>query len=169
MQQGLKLLLDRRSIPAERTTAIVWYSALQPNQFPAPARFCYWRCRELSNTRVSTRPSVTCECTQSRLPTSNTSRMGASPLGVHDSDNATRELFPELDKKITAFAEDPNISPIASRSAALAVAQNNAFRLRFGAHASANAAPARDERFARLSGENHVEVSRRDGGRDRAR
>ncbi len=54
-------------------------------------------------------------------------------LGVHDSDSATRDLFPELDQKILNLAGDPNTSPHRLALAALAVAENNAFRLRFGA------------------------------------
>src|SRR4030095_14278532 len=63
-------------------------------------------------------------------------------LGVHDSDTATRDLFPELDKKILAAASDPTTSHHRLALAALSVAENNAFRLRFGeAPANVNAKP----------------------------
>jgi uncharacterized protein (DUF362 family) len=63
-------------------------------------------------------------------------------VGDHDNDTATRELFPELDKKILTIAADPNTSPHRLALAAIAVAENNAFRLRFGAHAASNATVA---------------------------
>ena len=57
-------------------------------------------------------------------------------LSVHDSDTATRDLFPELDAKILAAATDPTTSPHRLALAALALGDTNPLRLRYGAHAA---------------------------------
>ncbi|MBY0457108.1 MAG: hypothetical protein K2V38_07215, partial [Gemmataceae bacterium] len=49
-------------------------------------------------------------------------------LGVHDSDTATRDLLPELDKKIHALAQEPGVSVHRLALAGVALAARNVFR-----------------------------------------
>ncbi len=50
-------------------------------------------------------------------------------LGLYATDTATRELLPELDRKILSLAAEPQTSPLHLALAALAVAPQNPFRL----------------------------------------
>lgn len=64
-------------------------------------------------------------------------------LGAHDSDTATRDLLPELDKKIAALAAGASVGVHRLALAALALGGGALVRLRYGAHAaSATGAPA---------------------------
>ncbi|MCS6863845.1 MAG: DUF362 domain-containing protein [Gemmataceae bacterium] len=51
-------------------------------------------------------------------------------LGLYDHDSATRELLPELERKILTLAADPQTSPLHLALAAIAIAPHNPFRLR---------------------------------------
>lgn len=54
-------------------------------------------------------------------------------LGLYATDTATRELLPEIDRKILRLAAEPQTSPLHLALAALAVAPQNPFRLRSAA------------------------------------
>jgi uncharacterized protein (DUF362 family) len=136
VQQGLKLLLDRAfdTGGANYGNRVVLGTATEP--IPGPTAVLL-----LAVQGAVDHPRVDASVGYLRMQALKATDLehlawARIALGVHDSDTATRELFPELDEKIITMAEAPNTSPHRLALAALAVAETNPFRLRFGAHAS---------------------------------
>jgi uncharacterized protein (DUF362 family) len=133
VQQGLKLLLDRAfdSGGANYGNRVVLGTTTEP--IPGPSAILL-----LAVQGAVDHPRVDASVGYLRMHAAKATDLehlawARIALGVHDSDTATRDLFPELDKKILGAAADPSTSPHRLALAALAVAESNAFRLRFGA------------------------------------
>ncbi len=136
VQQGLKLLLDRAfdTGGANYGNRVVLGTATEP--IPGPTAILL-----LAVQGAVDHPRVDASVGYLRMQAVKATDLehlawARIALGVHDSDTATRELLPELDKKILAAAADLDTSPYRLALAALAVAENNPFRLRYGANAS---------------------------------
>ncbi len=142
-QQGLALLLDRAfdTGGANYGNRVVLGTATEPIPGPSAALL-------LAVQGAVDHPRVDASVGYLRVHAAKATDLehlawARLALGVHDSDTATRDLLPDLDKKIRAAAADPNVSVHRLALAALAVADGNAFRLRFGATpASVTGAPA---------------------------
>ncbi len=141
VQQGVKLLLDRAfdTGGANYGNRVVLGTATEPIPGPSAALL-------LAVQGTAEHPRIDASVGYLRMNAAKATDLehlawARIALGVHDSDTATRDLFPELDKKILAAAADANTSPHRLALAALAVAENNAFRLRYGAHASSSEHP----------------------------
>jgi uncharacterized protein (DUF362 family) len=133
VQQGLNLLLDRAfdTGGANYGNRVVLGTATEP--IPGPSAILL-----LAVQGAVDHPRVDASVGYLRVHAAKATDLehlswARIALGVHDSDTATRELFPELDKKILAAAADPTTPPHRLALAALAVADSNPFRLRFGA------------------------------------
>ncbi|MBM3979534.1 MAG: DUF362 domain-containing protein [Planctomycetes bacterium] len=142
VKQGLKLLLDRAfdSGGANYGNRVVLGTATEP--IPGPSAILL-----LAVQGAVDHPRVDAAVGYLRVHARQASDLehlawARVALGVHDSDSATRDLFPELDKKILALAADPTTSPHRLALAALAVAEQNAFRLRYGAAPSSSPLPS---------------------------
>jgi uncharacterized protein (DUF362 family) len=142
VQQGMKLLLDRAfdSGGANYGNRVVLGTATEP--IPGPSAILL-----LAVHGAVDHPRVDAAVGYLRVH----ARQGTDlehlawariALGVHDSDTATRDLLPELEKKILTLATDPTTSPHRLALAAIAVANQNAFRLRFGAASSNSPLPS---------------------------
>jgi uncharacterized protein (DUF362 family) len=136
VQQGFKLLLDRAfdSGGVNYGNRVVLGTATEP--IPGPTALLL-----LAVQGSLDHPRVDAAVGYLRVQMAKANDLehlawGRIALSVHDSDTATRELLPELDKKIVALASDPRLSPHRLALAALAVADNNPMRLRYGAHAA---------------------------------
>jgi len=146
VQQGLKLLLDRAfdSGGANYGNRVVLGTATEP--IPGPSAILL-----LAVQGSIEHPRIDAAVGYLRMHAVKSTDLEhlawiKIALSIHDSDTATRELFPDLDKKIAAAASDPNTSTHRLALAALALAASNPFRLRFGAHATPlNATPAAQE------------------------
>jgi uncharacterized protein (DUF362 family) len=130
VQQGLKLLLDRAfdTGGANYGNRVVLGTATEP--IPGPSAILL-----LAVQGAVDHPRVDAGIGYLRVHAAKATDLehlawARIALGVHDSDTATRELFPELDKKILAAAADPATSPHRLALAALAVAQHSAFALK---------------------------------------
>jgi uncharacterized protein (DUF362 family) len=141
VQQGLKLLLDRAfdSGGANYGNRVVLGTATEP--IPGPSAMML-----LAVQGAVDHPRVDAAVGYLRVQAARSNDLehlawAKVALGAHDGDTATRDLFPAIDKKIAALADDPDAPPYRLALAAIALAENNPFRLRFGAHASP-AAPA---------------------------
>ena len=135
VQQGVKLLLDRAfdTGGANYGNRVVLGTATEPIPGPSAAL--------LLAVQGSEHPRIDASVGYLRMTAVKATDLehlawARVALGIHDSDTATRDLFPELDKRILALAADPATSPHRLALAALAVAEGNAFRLRYGAHAA---------------------------------
>jgi uncharacterized protein (DUF362 family) len=132
-QQGLKLLLDRAfdTGGANYGNRVVLGTATEP--IPGPSALML-----LAVQGAPDHPRVDASVGYLRVHAARATDLehlawARIALGVHDGDTATRELLPELDARIRALAVDPNTSPDRLALAALAVAESNPFRLKFGA------------------------------------
>jgi uncharacterized protein (DUF362 family) len=130
VQQGLKLLLDRAfdSGGANYGNRVVLGTATEP--IPGPSAILL-----LAVQGAVDHPRVDAAVGYLRVHAAKATDLehlawAKLALGVHDSDTATRELLPELDKKILVAAADPSTSPHRLALAALAVAEQNAFALK---------------------------------------
>jgi uncharacterized protein (DUF362 family) len=130
VQQGLKLLLDRAfdTGGANYGNRVVLGTATEP--IPGPSAVLL-----LAVQGGADHPRVDASVGYLRVHALKATDLehlawARIALGVHDSDTATRELFPELDRKIVAAASDPNTSPHRLALAALAVAADSPFRLK---------------------------------------
>ncbi|QJW94427.1 DUF362 domain-containing protein [Frigoriglobus tundricola] len=133
VQQGVKLLLDRAfdTGGANYGNRVVLGTPTEPIPGPTAALL-------LAVQGAIEHPRIDASVGYLRVTAAKATDLehlawGRIALGVHDSDTATRDLFPELDKKILVAASAPDTSPHHLALAALAVADRNAFRLRFGA------------------------------------
>jgi uncharacterized protein (DUF362 family) len=133
VQQGLKLLLDRAfdTGGANYGNRLVLGTATEP--IPGPSAVLLLALQgQPDHPRIDA--SVGYLRVQAQKATDLENLAWARiALGVHDADTATRDLLPELDKKVIALAAEPSISPPRLALAALAVAPTNPFRLRYGA------------------------------------
>ncbi|VTR91426.1 Uncharacterized protein OS=Solibacter usitatus (strain Ellin6076) GN=Acid_1417 PE=4 SV=1: Prenyltrans_2: DUF362 [Gemmata massiliana] len=136
VQQGLKLLLDRAfdSGGANYGNRVVLGTSTEP--IPGPTAVLL-----LAVQGAVDHPRVDAAVGYLRMHAAKSTDLehlawARIALGVHDSDTATRELFPALDQKILALASDPATSPPRPALAALAPAATTPMRLRFGAHAA---------------------------------
>ncbi|MDY3553997.1 DUF362 domain-containing protein [Gemmata sp. JC717] len=134
VQQGLKLLLDRAfdSGGVNYGNRVVLGTATEP--IPGPTALML-----LAVQGAVAHPRVDAAVGYLRVHAAKSNDLdhlawARIALGVHDADTATRELLPELDKKIAALAADPNVTVHRLALAALAVAGTNPMRLRYGAH-----------------------------------
>jgi uncharacterized protein (DUF362 family) len=142
VQQGLKLLLDRAfdSGGANYGNRVVLGTATEP--IPGPSAILL-----LAVQGAVDHPRVDAAVGYLRVHAAKATDLehlawAKIALSAHDSDTATRDLFPELDRKIAAAAADPSTPPYRLALAALALAETNPFRLRFGAApAAANGTP----------------------------
>ena len=141
VQQGEKLLLDRAfdTGGANYGNRVVLGTATEP--IPGPSAIM------LLALQGTEHPRVDASVGYLRMHAAKATDLehlawAKIALGVHDSDTATRDLLPELDKKILAAASDPNTSPHRLALAAIALAENNPFRLRYGAHAGTTSPPS---------------------------
>jgi uncharacterized protein (DUF362 family) len=130
---GLKLLLDRAfdSGGANYGNRVVLGTATEP--IPGPSALML-----LAVQGTAEHPRVDASVGYMRVHAAKATDLehlawARIALGVHDGDTATRELLPELDARIRALAADANTSPHRLALAALAVAERNPFRLKFGA------------------------------------
>jgi uncharacterized protein (DUF362 family) len=142
VQQGLKLLLDRAfdSGGANYGNRVVLGTATEP--IPGPSAMML-----LAVQGAVDHPRVDAAVGYLRVQAAKSSDLehlawARIALGVHDGDTATRDLFPAIDKKIATLAEDSTTPPYRLALAAIALAENNPFRLRFGAHSGSSATPA---------------------------
>jgi uncharacterized protein (DUF362 family) len=142
VQQGLKLLLDRAfdSGGANYGNRIVLGTRTEP--IPGPSAVLL-----LAVQGGVDHPRVDASVGYLRVHAAQSTDLehlawARIALGLHDSDTATRELLPELDKKILAAAADPQTSPHRLALAALAVAGHNAFALKSAAPAGTEKAEA---------------------------
>jgi len=131
--QGLKLLLDRAfdSGGANYGNRVVLGTATEP--IPGPSALML-----LAVQGTAEHPRVDAAVGYLRVHAAKATDLehlawARIALGAHDSDTATRELLPELDRRIRALAADASTSPHRLALAALAVAGRNPFRLKFGA------------------------------------
>ena len=134
VQQGLKLLLDRAfdSGGANYGNRVVLGTSTEP--IPGPTAVLL-----LAVQGAVDHPRVDAAVGYLRMHAAKATDLehlawARIALGVHDSDTATREMFPELDRKILELASAPTTSPHRLALAALALAETNPMRLRFGAH-----------------------------------
>ena len=111
VQQGLKLLLDRAfdTGGANYGNRVVLGTATEP--IPGPTAVLL-----LAVQGAVDHPRVDASVGYLRMQAVKATDLehlawARISLGVHDGDTATRELFPELDKKIGAAVSDPNTSP----------------------------------------------------------
>ena len=135
-QQGLKLLLDRAfdSGGVNYGNRVVLGTATEP--IPGPTALLL-----LAVQGASDHPRVDAAVGYLRMHAAKATDLehlawARVALGVHDSDTATRDLLPELDAKILAAATDAGTSVHRLALAALALADTNPLRLRYGAHAA---------------------------------
>lgn len=140
VQQGLKLLLDRAfdTGGANYGNRVVLGSMTEP--IPGPSAVLL-----LALQGQPDHPRIDASVGYLRVQAQKATDLehlawARIALGVHDSDTATRDLLPDLDKKILALAADSATSPHRLALAALAVAPTNAFRLRYGAAPDVRAA-----------------------------
>jgi uncharacterized protein (DUF362 family) len=143
VQQGLKLLLDRAfdTGGANYGNRIVLGTATEP--IPGPSAILL-----LAVQGVVDHPRVDASVGYVRVQAAKATDLehlawARIALRAHDSDTATRELLPELDKKIRVAAGDPNTPVYRLALAALALAENNLFGVPSGATpAAVNLSPA---------------------------
>ena len=132
VQQGLKLLLDRAfdTGGANYGNRVVLGTSTEP--IPGPTAVLL-----LAVQGAVDHPRVDAAVGYLRMHAANATDLehlawARIALAVHDSDTATREALPELDKKILAAASDPATSPHRLALAALALAEGKAFALKRG-------------------------------------
>ncbi len=142
VQQGLKLLLDRSfdSGGVNYGNRVVLGSSTEP--IPGPSAIML-----LAVQGAVDHPRVDAAVGYLRVQAAKSNDLehlawARIALGVHDGDTATRDLFPAIDKKIGVLAEEPNTPPYRLALAAIALAENNPFRLRYGAHSGTELLPA---------------------------
>ncbi len=130
VQQGLKLLLDRAfdTGGANYGNRVVLGTATEP--IPGPSAILL-----LAVQGAVDHPRVDAAVGYLRVHAAKATDLehlawARIALGVHDSDTATRDLLPELDRKILTAVADGNTSPHRLALAALAVAEKNAFALK---------------------------------------
>ncbi|HEY1186047.1 MAG TPA: DUF362 domain-containing protein, partial [Gemmata sp.] len=141
VQQGLKLLLDRAfdSGGVNYGNRIVLGTSTEP--IPGPTALML-----LAVQGAVDHPRIDAAVGYLRVHAAKSNDLdhlawARLALGVHDTDTATRELLPELDKKIAALAEAPNVTVQRLALAALALGGTNPMRLRYGAHPNAPSGP----------------------------
>ncbi|MCI0700064.1 MAG: hypothetical protein L0241_03140, partial [Planctomycetia bacterium] len=129
VQQGLKLLLDRAfdSGGANYGNRVVLGTSTEP--IPGPTAILL-----LAVQGALDHPRVDAAVGYLRVHAAKATDLehlawARIALGVHDSDSATRELLPELDRKILDSANDPATTTHRLALAALAVAESNPFKL----------------------------------------
>jgi uncharacterized protein (DUF362 family) len=130
VQQGLKLLLDRAfdTGGVNYGNRVVLGTATEP--IPGPSAILL-----LAVQGATDHPRVDASVGYMRVHAAKSTDLehlawARLALGVHGSDTATRDLLPELDKKILATAADPNTSPHRLALAALSTAGVNPFALK---------------------------------------
>ena len=164
VQQGLKLLLDRAfdSGGANYGNRVVLGTATEP--IPGPSAILL-----VAVQGGVDHPRIDAAVGYLRMHATRATDLehlawAKIALSIHDSDTATRELFPELDRKIIAAASDPGTSPHRLALAALARCGNQPIPAAVrGARIARGSARRGRSKFAGTLRQVRVKGSRRDG------